>query len=92
MPQGSILDPTLFNCYVITLMEIIPENDENFVSGYADDHALINTLHQEDTDISSKLVSNMSYIKDWMNRNQLKMNDAKTGIHSIWIQTSSPKK
>ena len=59
-------------------MEIIPENDENFVSGYADDHALINTFHPEDTDISSKLVSNISYIKDWMNRNQLKMNDAKT--------------
>ena len=37
MPQGSILGPTLFNCYVSTLMEIIPENDENFVSGYADD-------------------------------------------------------
>ena len=78
VPQGSILGPTLFNCYVSTLMEIIPENDENFVSGYADDHALINTFHPEDTDISSKLVTNISYIKDWMNRNQLKMNDAKT--------------
>ena len=78
MPQGSILGPTLFNCYVSTLMEIIPENDENFVSGYADDHALINTFHPEDTDISSKLVTDISYIKDWMNRNQLKMNDAKT--------------
>ena len=78
MPQGSILGLTLFNCYVSTLMEIIPEIDGNFVSGYADDHALINTFHPEDTDISSKLVSNISYIKDWMNRNQLKMNDAKT--------------
>ena len=78
VPQGSILGPTLFNCYVSTLMEIIPENDENFVSGYADDHALINNFHPEDTDISSKLVSNISYMKDGMNRNQLKMNDAKT--------------
>ena len=78
VPQGSILGPTLFNCYVSTLMAIIPENDENFVSGYADDHALINTFHPEDTNISSKLVSNISYVKDWMNRNQLKMNDAKT--------------
>ena len=41
VPQGSILGPTLFNCYVSTLMVIIPENDKNFVSGYADDHALI---------------------------------------------------
>ena len=65
VPQGSILGPTLFNCYVSTLMEIIPENDENFMSGYADDHALINTFHPEDTDISPKLVSNISCIKDW---------------------------
>ena len=28
MPQGSILGPTLFNCYVSTLVEIIPENGE----------------------------------------------------------------
>ena len=78
VPQGSILGPPLFNCYVSTLMEIIPENDENFGSGYADDHALINTFHPEDTDISCKLASNISYIKEWMNGNQLKMNDAKT--------------
>ena len=69
MPQGSILGPTLFNFYVSTLMEIIPENEENFVSGYADDHALINTFNPENIDISSKLVSNISCIKDWMNRN-----------------------
>ena len=48
------------------------------MSGYADDHALINTFHPENTDISPKLVSNVFCIKDWMNRNQLKMNDAKT--------------
>ena len=59
-------------------MEIIPENEENFMSGYADDHALINTFHPENTDISPKLVSNIFCIKDWMNRNQLEMNDAKT--------------
>ena len=56
MPQGSILGPTLFNCYVSTLMEIIPENEENFMSGYADDHALINTFHCKNTGISPKLV------------------------------------
>ena len=78
MPQGSILGPTLFNCYVSTLMEIIPENEENFMSGYADDHALINTFHPKNTDISPKLVSNIFCIKDWMNRNQIKKNDAKT--------------
>ena len=38
-------------------MEIIPENEEHFVSGYADDNALINTSHPENIYISSKLVS-----------------------------------
>ena len=78
IPQGCILGPTIFNCYVSILMEIIPENEENFVFGHADDHALINTFHPENIDISLKLVSNISCIKDWMNRNQLKMNYAKT--------------
>ena len=39
-----MLGPTLFNCYVSTLMEIIPETEENYVSGYADEPALINIL------------------------------------------------
>ena len=78
VPQGSILGPTLFNCYVSTLMEIIPETGDNFVSEYADDHPLINTFHPENKDISPKLVSNIACIKDWMGRNQLKMNGAKT--------------
>ena len=78
VPQDSILGPILFNCWVSTPMEIIPETEDNFVSGYADDHALINTFDPENTDISHKLVSNISCIKDWMDRNQLKMNGAKT--------------
>ena len=78
MPQGSILGPTIFNCYGSTLMEIISENEENFVSGYADDYALKNIFHPENIDISPKLVTSIFFIKDWMNRNQLKMNDVKT--------------
>ena len=48
------------------------------MSGYANDYALINTFHPKNTDISPKLVSNIICIKDRMNRNQLKMKDAKT--------------
>ena len=31
-------------------MEIIPDTEDNFVSGYADDHDLINSFHPENTD------------------------------------------
>ena len=78
VPQGSILGPTLFNCYVSTLMGVIPETEENFVSGYADDHALINSFHPENTEIFSTLAFNISCIQEWMEKNQLKMNGSKT--------------
>ena len=78
VPQGGILGPTLFNCYVITLMEIIPETENNFVPGYADDHALINFYLPENTEISSTLALNIFCIQDWMDKNQLKMNGSKT--------------
>ena len=78
--QGSILGPTLFSCYVSILIEIILETEDNFVSGYADDHALINFFHPENTEIFSTLASIISCIQEWMDKNQLKMNGSKTGF------------
>ena len=78
VPQGSILGPTLFNCYVSTLMEIIPETEDNFVTGYADSHVIINSFHPENIEISSTLTSNISCIQEWMDKNQLKINGGKT--------------
>ena len=78
MPQSSILGPTLFNCYVGTLLDIIPEAKENFVPGYADDHALINSFHPENKEIFSTVALNIACIQDWMDKNQLKRNHSKT--------------
>ena len=75
LPQGNILCPTVFNCYVSTLMEIIPETEDNFVSGCADAHALMNSFHPENIDILSTLASDMTGIKDWMDNNELKINN-----------------
>ena len=64
VPQGSILGPILFNCYARTMMEIIPETEENFVSGCDDDNALMNSFHHENAEIFSTLVSNIACIQD----------------------------
>ena len=86
VPQGSILGPILFNCYASTLMEIIPERKDCFLSGYADDHAIIHSFNPDDNNINRIIENDIGKIKTWMEDNQLKMNDAKTefiviGIH-----------
>ena len=48
------------------------------MSGYADDHALLNSFHPENTEIFFTLASNISCIQDWMDKKQLKMNGSKT--------------
>ena len=86
VPQGNILGPILFNCYASTLMEIIPERNDSFLSGYADDHA-INHSFSPGNNIKQIIESNTGKIKTWMEESQLKMNDAKTEF--IVIGTSS---
>ena len=78
VPQSSILGPILFNCYASTLMEIIPESKDSFLSGYADDHAIIHSLNPEDNNIKQKIENDIGKIKIWMGENHLKMNNAKT--------------
>ena len=58
-------------------MEIIPETEESFVSGYADDHVLINSFHPGYTEIFSTLASHIACIQDWMDKYKLKMNSRK---------------
>ena len=43
--------PIVFNCYAITLMEIIPESNDSFVSGYTDDAVIINSFNPDNSEI-----------------------------------------
>ena len=92
VPQGSILGPILFNCYAITLMEIIPERKDSFLSGYADDHTIIHSFSPDNNSIKQIIESYIGKIKTWMEESQLKMNDAKTEFIVIGTSSSLWKK
>ena len=78
VPQGSTLGPILFNCYASTLMEIIPESEDRFLSGYADNHAMIHSFSPDNKNIKQNIENDIGKIKTWMEENQLKMNNANT--------------
>ena len=78
VPQGRILGPILFSCYASTLMEIIPESNGSFLTGYADNLAIVNSFNHDTKKIKQKIESDIRKIKTWMEENQLKMKDAKT--------------
>ena len=78
VPQGSTLGLILFNCYASTLKEMIPAGKESFLSGYTDDHAVIHCFSPNNKNIRQNIASDIDKIRNWMEENQLKMNDAKT--------------
>ena len=78
VPQGSIPGPILFNCYATMLMEVTLECKESFLSGYADDHAIIHCFSPDNKNIKQNIEKDIGKIKTWMEENQLKMNDVKT--------------
>ena len=68
-------------------MEMIPASEESFLSGYADDHAVIHCFSPNNKNIRQNIASNIDKIRNWMEENQLKMNNAKTEF--IIIGTAS---
>ena len=91
VPQGSILGHILFNCYASTLMEIILERKDSFLSGYADDHMIIHSFNPNDNNINQIIENDIGKFKMWMEDNQLKMNDAKTEFIVIGTSGSLQK-
>ena len=78
VPQGSILGPVLFSCYVSTLPEVIKQNSDTIILSYADDHAFTQAFTQKDTPVKQIVEEKVNRIKNWMCMNHLQMNDTKT--------------
>ena len=78
VPQGRILGPVLFSYYVSTLPEVIKQNSDTIILGYADDHAFTHAFTQKDTLVKQIVEEKVNRIKSWIGMNHLQMNDTKT--------------
>ncbi len=74
VPQGSILGPLLFICYINDLPDVL-RHTTPFI--YADDTALI-ASGKTPSEISSKLNNDAVNVGNWFNKNQLSCNVKKT--------------
>ena len=66
VPQGSLLGPVLFICYIATLENIIQDTSTSLL-GYADDHIVYNSFLPIDEHLA---LDNLSAVTDkignWM--------------------------
>ena len=51
------------------MMEVIPECKESFLSGYADDHAMIHCFSPDNKNIKHNIENDIGNIKTWMEEN-----------------------
>ena len=80
IPQGSLLGPVLFICYISTLSDIIQHTSTSML-GYADDHAVYNSFSPaNEVSALEELTELTMRIRDWMRSSFLKMNDSKTEL------------
>ena len=82
VPQGSCLGPVLFNMYVSTIVECIPEDLS--IGGYADDHFIRASFDPANTEETAKCITaienTLLKVSDWMAANRLKLNPKKTDV------------
>ena len=80
IPQGSLLGPVLFICYISTLSDIIQDTSASML-GYADDHMVYKSFSLTNEVSALKELTELTMrIRDWMKSSFLKMNDSKTEL------------
>ena len=80
VPQGSLLGPVLFICYISTLSDIIQDTSASML-GNADDHAVYKSfLPANEAFALNELTELTMRIRNWMKSSFFKMNDSKTEL------------
>ena len=82
MPQGSCGGPVLYSCYASTMQKEMPPNAAVIINGYVDDHNLGNKFKPSVSNAEKEAIGilerSLYNIKNWTDKNHLKMNDGKT--------------
>ena len=80
VPQGSLIGPVLFICYISTLNDIIQDTSASML-GYADDHVVYKSFSPTiEVSALRELMELTTSIRDWMRSSFLKMNDSKSEL------------
>ena len=82
VPQGSILGPFLFTIYVNGLPQSVVHGR---IKQYADDTTLY-AVSDNHVDLSNRLSMDLAGVAEWVERNGLKLNEAKTQMHDSPMQ------
>ena len=98
VPQGSICGPVLYLAYASTFPEAIPNRetrgrtlDLHGCHGVKNEFKVCKTNHADENASVKVMEDCASKIKQWMDKNRLKMNDSKTEFITFASQRQYPK-
>ena len=82
VPQGSAYGANLFTCYASTLDEVLMDDTQLKLNGFANDHSVWRSFmaksRENEYSAFAAIEKSMLKIKEWMDTVRLKMNESKT--------------